>query len=92
MIALPLLLLRSSPEGLPALKGANSSFQFSVAGKYTWYSFESCMQVIYEDVEENRAKDGTYGIPLVTEYQPDVTSFLSYHSICDPSLIVLCFF
>lgn len=31
-----------------------------------------------------------YGIPLVTEHQPDVTLFLSYHSIY--SLIILCFF
>lgn len=33
-----------------------------------------------------------YGIPLVAEHHPDVTPFLSYHSVyCDPSLIVLCF-
>ncbi|KAJ7425810.1 hypothetical protein WISP_20201 [Willisornis vidua] len=45
-------------KGLSAFEGVNSSSQFCVICKLAHYSFQSCIQVIYEDVEEHRAQDG----------------------------------
>ncbi|KAJ7408420.1 hypothetical protein BTVI_59617 [Pitangus sulphuratus] len=42
-------------QGLSAFKGVNSFFQFRVICKLASYFFHSCVQVIYEDVEEYRA-------------------------------------
>ncbi|KAJ7427533.1 hypothetical protein WISP_06198 [Willisornis vidua] len=47
-----------SLQGLPAIKGFNSSSQFCVICKLAEYLFKSCIQIIYEDVEEHRAQDG----------------------------------
>lgn len=62
--------------GLSALEGVNSSFQFSVIVKFVWYSFQSCIQVIY-DIEEHRVEDGALWNP--TKWQ--VTNLKSLHSL-----------
>ncbi|KAJ7417185.1 hypothetical protein WISP_65825 [Willisornis vidua] len=36
---------------------------------------QSCVQVIYEDVEEHMAQEESCGTPLVTDHEPDVTPF-----------------
>ncbi|KAJ7400343.1 hypothetical protein BTVI_106306 [Pitangus sulphuratus] len=52
-----------SLQGLLAFEGVNSSSQFCVICKLAQYPFESCVQVIYEDVEEQRAQDGALWNP-----------------------------
>ncbi|TRZ26651.1 hypothetical protein HGM15179_000422 [Zosterops borbonicus] len=68
----------SSPHkevGLPALTGFNSSSQFCIVCKLAQYPFQSCIQVIPEDDEEYRAKDGALWNPTSDSHQPDVTPF-----------------
>lgn len=54
-----------------ALEGIYSSSHFSSQQTYlvllpvlTYYSFQSCVQVIHEDVEENGAEDGALQSPI----------------------------
>lgn len=56
-----------------ALEGVDNSSQFSVIGKLTECSIESCAQVFNEDGEERRAKDGALQNPTRGQCQPDVT-------------------
>ncbi|KAJ7414310.1 hypothetical protein WISP_85052 [Willisornis vidua] len=50
--------VKVSLQDLPAFEGVNSSSQFCVFCKLTQYPFQSCVEVVYEDVEEHRAQDG----------------------------------
>lgn len=76
--------MRSSLQGLSALKGINSSSQLSVVSKLKW-SLESYIQVVNEDVEENRdsqLNQGTSGMDLKT------WTHVRHTSILDKSLCV----
>ncbi|RMC22439.1 hypothetical protein DUI87_00753 [Hirundo rustica rustica] len=66
--------MQISLQGLPAFKGVDSSSQFNVIGKLVFYSFQSHIQVIREDVEEHRAEEPC-GTPSVTGLQSDVAPF-----------------
>ncbi|KAF4788260.1 hypothetical protein TURU_162276 [Turdus rufiventris] len=57
-------------------EGVNSSSQLCIICKLAHYLFQSCVQVIYEDVEELRAKDGALWSPdSVTGHHSDVAPF-----------------
>ncbi|RMC12967.1 hypothetical protein DUI87_10494 [Hirundo rustica rustica] len=52
-----------SLQGLPASEGVSSSFRFCIIWELAQYPFQSCLQVIYEDVEEHGAEDGALCYP-----------------------------
>ncbi|KAJ7408584.1 hypothetical protein WISP_119723 [Willisornis vidua] len=72
-------LLRSL-QGLSAFEGVNSSSHLCVICKLAWYLFQSCIQVIYEDVEVHRAQDGALQKP--TSHKSPVCHPFHYCPLC----------
>ena len=58
-----LVIAQCSLQGLLTLEGVNSSSQFCVIYKLAQYPSQSCIQVIYGDVEEHRAENGALQSP-----------------------------
>ncbi|RMC19095.1 hypothetical protein DUI87_03699 [Hirundo rustica rustica] len=67
-------LSRSLLQGLPPLEGVNIS-QFCIICKPAQYPIQSCVQVIYEDVEEQRAEDGALKNPSSDRFPVGFTPF-----------------
>ncbi|TRZ05309.1 hypothetical protein HGM15179_021798 [Zosterops borbonicus] len=53
----------ASLQGIPAFEGVSSSSQSCTICELAQCPFQSCSQVIYEDVEEHMAKDGVLQTP-----------------------------
>lgn len=58
-----LLFVKVFLQGLPAFEGINRFSWFHIICELVKYPFQSFVQVIYEDIEEQKAEDGALWNP-----------------------------
>ncbi|KAJ7426119.1 hypothetical protein WISP_18855 [Willisornis vidua] len=68
-------------KGLPSFERENSSSAFCVIWKLAQYRVQSCIEAIYEDIEEHKAQDGVMWNPT-SDKLPVLCQPIHYYSLC----------